>query len=87
MKNRTACMLMLLLSGCVGRRRPEKPPASDAPCLIDILEVERGSASCHEAQGKVEVLLRYSPSCREVFGDGGFDVCAKLRHHDGGTHD
>lgn len=43
------------------------------------------SASCAEAQMRVDLLLRRDPYCVGLFGDAGLDVCAKAR--DGGTAD
>ena len=66
-----------LLSHCANDPLP--PPT---PCLPDIIKLENESANCNEAQIKIDVLLRYSDTCRAVFGDGGFQVCGKIK--DGG---
>lgn len=73
--------IVLHLNGCTP---PAKAPVKELPCLPDVLKLEEESANCTEAQLKLDVLLRYSDTCRKLYPDGGLNVCAEL---DGGRHD
>ena len=42
------------------------------------------SSTCAEAQRNTDEILKSDPSCIATYGDGGFDVCARLRR-DGGA--
>src|SRR5712664_2635450 len=64
---------------------PDPAAPTSTPCLPDIIALENESATCTEAQIKVDILLRYSGTCRAIFGDAGFNVCGKIKK-DGG-HD
>lgn len=74
-----ACILVAIMT----MRCAPDPVAPSTPCLPDIIALENESATCTEAQIKVDILLRYSDTCRSVYRDGGFDVCGKIRK-DGG---
>jgi hypothetical protein len=64
---------VLLLTACPSAQ----PPVNT--CLPDIQAQIADSATCSEAQIRVDVLLRYSKSCRDIFADAGLDVCAKVK--------
>lgn len=76
-----AVILFAMLIRCT----PDPAAPTSTPCLPDIIALENESANCNEAQIKVDILLRYSDTCRAIFGDGGFEVCGKIKK-DGG-HD